>query len=716
MEKHDEFFKSLRTYLFVSITPIVIIGIIVLFILSGYVTKRSQNLNQKIITQYSNYIDTEISLALKMSEHIQKNGIVNEFVMSKFDNKNDLNICIHKTINELSNYTNIDEVITDVAVYSSNNDIFVNAHSYYNREEYFDKHIQSNGVTYEEFENSLTYESRAYYYLGIDSNAKKNANIIFCRNIIFDDKTIGVVMFLLNRDALVSEIKNEQNISSIEFAAINKKHDIIFQTDNCSQDVISFAINTGKNGFFAYKNNYVFTLQARKIVDSYVFYIDKSEYSGNVDILIIVFCVLLLLVVLCSSYFAHRKNLELKGFFVRYNERNILISNKLSEYMSLVQKNDMIKMLQNQFDVYGNRVTYKFNFKHKYMRVAVLNILRESSYSNSEQEVIARAVKRVNNEIYSELLNKNILAEFAQIDEFLYVFVLNYQRNGDSRIIESVFKNGIENCGIIAQIGIGREIDDVERLSQSYDEAFITINQLENFKNSTVVFYENIEYKGDFKFELSSEKKANLSRAIRLGHIDIVSELLDDIYAENYDYKTNVICQRLIFELITILYNVVWEMYETNAEKMHMFQRIFRNVTHMNEAAAFEVLREVFLGITKDTKKSSKQDDMKNNILRLIDEMCYSSDFSLQMLADNLNISYYYLSRQFTDIFGTGFTSFITCKRLDAAKKLLETSDLSVDAVALKVGFLSSSSFISVFKKHYGVTPTQYRKITIKGV
>ena len=72
MEKHDEFFKSLRTYLFVSITPIVIIGIIVLFILSGYVTKRSQNLNQKIITQYSNYIDTEISLALKMSEHIQK--------------------------------------------------------------------------------------------------------------------------------------------------------------------------------------------------------------------------------------------------------------------------------------------------------------------------------------------------------------------------------------------------------------------------------------------------------------------------------------------------------------------------------------------------------------------------------------------------------------------------------------------------------------------
>jgi two-component system response regulator YesN len=47
--------------------------------------------------------------------------------------------------------------------------------------------------------------------------------------------------------------------------------------------------------------------------------------------------------------------------------------------------------------------------------------------------------------------------------------------------------------------------------------------------------------------------------------------------------------------------------------------------------------------------------------------------------------------------------------RLETAKTLLETTDLSVKAIAISVGYKNDSSFGSVFKKHFGITPTVYR-------
>jgi len=47
---------------------------------------------------------------------------------------------------------------------------------------------------------------------------------------------------------------------------------------------------------------------------------------------------------------------------------------------------------------------------------------------------------------------------------------------------------------------------------------------------------------------------------------------------------------------------------------------------------------------------------------------------------------------------------------MEAAKVLSETTLLSVKEIAVKTGFNDLSHFVRDFKKHYGVTPTEYRK------
>ena len=49
--------------------------------------------------------------------------------------------------------------------------------------------------------------------------------------------------------------------------------------------------------------------------------------------------------------------------------------------------------------------------------------------------------------------------------------------------------------------------------------------------------------------------------------------------------------------------------------------------------------------------------------------------------------------------------------RIDHAKKLLEETSDTMETVAVSSGFLSSSTFIKVFKKSEGITPGAYRKL-----
>ena len=57
------------------------------------------------------------------------------------------------------------------------------------------------------------------------------------------------------------------------------------------------------------------------------------------------------------------------------------------------------------------------------------------------------------------------------------------------------------------------------------------------------------------------------------------------------------------------------------------------------------------------------------------------------------------------------FSEYLTAHRLKRAKELLETTGLPVLQVAADVGYGSVSQFGQAFRRQYGVSPAQYRRI-----
>ena len=85
-------------------------------------------------------------------------------------------------------------------------------------------------------------------------------------------------------------------------------------------------------------------------------------------------------------------------------------------------------------------------------------------------------------------------------------------------------------------------------------------------------------------------------------------------------------------------------------------------------------------------------------------------NLSVQMLSKNTNLSKSALYRGFHRHFHCTVKEYIHQMRIEKAKELLRSTDLSIEEIGQRVGYESGSYFSKIFKKEQGVSPLRYKK------
>jgi transcriptional regulator GlxA family with amidase domain len=88
----------------------------------------------------------------------------------------------------------------------------------------------------------------------------------------------------------------------------------------------------------------------------------------------------------------------------------------------------------------------------------------------------------------------------------------------------------------------------------------------------------------------------------------------------------------------------------------------------------------------------------------------YAEPLDIDALARAANVSPRHFSRSFRRVFGETPYQYLLTRRLERARHLLRTTDRTVLDICLDVGFASVGSFTTTFRRHCGVTPTEYRR------
>jgi AraC family transcriptional regulator len=124
------------------------------------------------------------------------------------------------------------------------------------------------------------------------------------------------------------------------------------------------------------------------------------------------------------------------------------------------------------------------------------------------------------------------------------------------------------------------------------------------------------------------------------------------------------------------------------------------------------ILSYLFSKFILKEKDVSVNNMLRYNVQRILlyIEKNLNKNITIQELSDIACYSKDHFTRVFKSLTGTPPGEFIMHKRIEKARFLLLTTDLTLQQITGQLYFKSASYFCRVFKKHTGLSPSAYRK------
>lgn len=170
-------------------------------------------------------------------------------------------------------------------------------------------------------------------------------------------------------------------------------------------------------------------------------------------------------------------------------------------------------------------------------------------------------------------------------------------------------------------------------------------------------------------------------------------------------------------EVVYFWNQAVGILINTYSEELKDMELEFLNYSEIKERfERFEslcsFLHEVLASIEEGNKRPLQEGDMLSCFNRMIayinrhfEQKLYLKDLSAQFFINQV-----YCCQLFKKNLGKTFSEYISELRIKKARELLKLTDLSIEEIAIKAGYVDYYYFNKVFKKHCGVTPTKFRK------
>lgn len=143
---------------------------------------------------------------------------------------------------------------------------------------------------------------------------------------------------------------------------------------------------------------------------------------------------------------------------------------------------------------------------------------------------------------------------------------------------------------------------------------------------------------------------------------------------------------------------------------IHFIQRYFSaTIAAHVERHFFHEIRRAYENSRslKDVNTAHPDEDIIQTQLWM--QSHFSREFRMQDLARQFDMSMRTFNRRFKNATGVTPLAYLQKLRIETARELLQTSNLSVNEIMYKVGYQDSAHFTELFKKTHGTTPSQYR-------
>ena len=153
--------------------------------------------------------------------------------------------------------------------------------------------------------------------------------------------------------------------------------------------------------------------------------------------------------------------------------------------------------------------------------------------------------------------------------------------------------------------------------------------------------------------------------------------------------------------------------YNLNEETLKNLVSQMNSVSEDHIRSAARIMQAVASGLCIDRFITLRQQDLPSAIDQYLTEH-FTENIDTETLCEKFHIGKTNLYKIAQQSYGKGIAQQIRQMRIEQAKKLLaDNQELSLIEISEKCGFEDYNYFITVFKKHTGVSPGKYRKLSI---
>ena len=260
-------------------------------------------------------------------------------------------------------------------------------------------------------------------------------------------------------------------------------------------------------------------------------------------------------------------------------------------------------------------------------------------------------------------------------------------------------------------IGIGRVVDRLESIHQSYGEAREAVAYSATVGD--VVFISDVETKTDTLLRLDEKDEKELTYALKFSDEEIIQSCVESICGRMKNAEqTQTGYQAYVIDILSVILRVVQK--SGLDEKIVFGEYTDYNgvLTGIGNAESMgEWLCDVCFAISGSLVKErmGTTQTMIEKAKQYIKENYANSALSLEMVCSHLHISTAYFSTMFKKEVGESYISYLTGIRMEQAAMLLKNTEEKTYLIAAQVGYDEPNYFSYVFKKKYGVSPNKFR-------
>jgi two-component system response regulator YesN len=167
-----------------------------------------------------------------------------------------------------------------------------------------------------------------------------------------------------------------------------------------------------------------------------------------------------------------------------------------------------------------------------------------------------------------------------------------------------------------------------------------------------------------------------------------------------------------LFSLFSLVYNIVEQHELQNVVKVRGLLLEFMETPKETSEDMTVWMQAICRCMSEyiSSKRETAAQNLVDKAKRFIAEHYSDFDMSVEKIADYLHVSQSYFSALFRQETSKSYIQYLTDLRMTRAIELLKQTDEKTYEIARSVGYEEPNYFSYVFKKHFGVSPTKYRK------